>query len=248
MAEPNNFPIGILLFIIVTLTALGYLLLAYSIKIWPFASKPTCDNIDGNGKSFTCTSGPVKKGVTCATSTCTEKECCTDTNTPTPPPPPPPTPPSAVCQNTTQGGSGWNAIKGCKDANCENQNGDCSAGGQGTIQCSKWTLPYGTCSVSDNSTWRGVGWAETSCSKRKYEKDCKNKNYDTIWKGGSECKWTTDLRQGECQELEFPPDACFKSDNWGTCWKKEDKDSCESCSTTTLDCCEPVSTESFRRR
>ena len=92
MAEPNNFPIAGLLLIIVALTALGYLLLAYSINIWPFASKPTCDNIDGNGKSFTCTSGPVKKGVTCATSTCTDKECCTDPNTPTPPPPPPPTP------------------------------------------------------------------------------------------------------------------------------------------------------------
>ena len=57
MAEPNNLPIAGLLLIIVALTALGYLLLAYSINIWPFASKPTCDNIDGNGNPFTCTTG-----------------------------------------------------------------------------------------------------------------------------------------------------------------------------------------------
>jgi hypothetical protein len=168
-----------------------------------------------------------------------------DGPTPSGPPSGPPSP--AVCQNTTQGGLGWNVIKGCDNANCEKLKGDCSAGGQGTRQCYKWTLPYGTCSISDDSHWSDAKAAQESCSKRKYEKDCKNKNYDENWPD-LECKWTTDLRRGECLELEFPPDACFKSDNWGTCWKKEDKDSCESCSTTTLDCCEPVSIETFRHR
>ena len=246
MAEPNNFPIAGLLFIILALTALGYLLLAYSINIWPFASKPTCDNIDGNGNSFTCTTGTPKSGVTCATSPCTKTECCTDSG-PSPPPPSPPTPPSAVCQNTTQGGHGWNAIKGCDNANCENLKGDCSAGGQGTRQCYKWTLPYGTCSISDDSTWSNALWAQKSCSTRGGEEDCKNKNYDADWEN-SDCKWTTDPRRGECQELESPPDACFTSEiSDKQCSSIEDKDSCESC-TATLDCCEPVSIESFRRR
>lgn len=200
MVEPNNFPIGILLLIIVALTALGYLLLAYSINIWPFASKPTCDNIDGNGNPFTCspTGGTRKSGVTCATSPCTEEECCTDSVLPTPPPPPPPTPPSAVCQKTTQGGDGWNAIKDCDNADCENRK-ECSAGGKGTRQCYRWV---------DNS----------------------------------------------CKQVANPVQACYDEDedknikNYDDCSTKSDKESCESCVTATLDCCEPVSTESFRRR
>ena len=178
MAEPNNFPIGILLFIIVTLTALGYLLLAYSINIWPFASKPTCDNIDGNGKSFTCTTGTtLKSGVTCATSPCTEKECCTDTNTPTPPPPPPPTPPIASCQKTTQGGDGWNAIKGCV-TDCENLE-KCSDGGTGTRQCYRWVPNSNSCKQVANPVeacfdQNGSMKNDDECSKITNKGDCES--------------------------------------------------------------------------
>ena len=217
--------LGVISGLILLLFAGLYLILAGLVThTWPFASKPTCGNTDGKGKAFTC-EGDSKKlnnDVTCATSPCTEKECCTDSG-PSPPPPPPPTPPSAVCKNTTQGGHGWNAIKGCEKANCENLKGDCSAGKQGTRQCYKWTLPYGTCSISDDSTPSDLKSAQESCSNRGDEKDCKNKNYDKNLEN-LDCKWTPDPTNGNCQALESPPDACLNSKNLGGCEFKEDKD------------------------
>lgn len=235
MAEPNNFPIVGLLLIIVALTALGYLLLAYSINIWPFASKPTCDNIDGNGNPFTCT-GTVKKGVTCATSTCTEKECCTE-----------PEPPSAVCQaipNITCDDVDCSSVTTCQGADAPKM----------TVDCCEWDDD-----VIDRKNGRCVKKAKY---KDKDSTSCTSSTYDACLSGNNadHCEWQ--LLKDESRGIACTVKNNDLAKNLANSGKGNCKN-CEKMSTSTLcagdyglkqkvDCCKKLTSEEafrlFRRR